>query len=79
MGEALEIRIEKAWLSLNNGHPKTLREVLLTPSLRIVGTNPRDAIPKFSRIVGTFTSAVTLIDFRDAVFTVYDEMHGDIA
>lgn len=77
MSEALELRIEHAWIELC-GYAKSSTKVTLylTPRAAIwgFGGDRNRCMPKDCRVVGTYTKAITLADFRSDVFHVYDEM-----
>lgn len=69
---ALEIEVEGAWVLLTTRRRPT--EVRLTKTGRIVGIN-RSTWSADGEVVGVYTRAVSLMDFRDDVFHVFEEMH----
>lgn len=73
MSEALEIRIEEAWMQLIRMAPSRSRCVYLTKSrLLIWGERATRQIHLIE--VGTYNREITLVDFREDVFFANDKM-----
>ena len=69
--EAFELEIERVWvLLIEMRRPVTLR---ITDEAKIIGIRPSD--PKFAGVeIGTFSRGISLADFREEAFFVFDEM-----
>ena len=68
---ALELEIERAWVLL--GQKRGACVVRLTRSGRLVGLTPSNKSAD-GEDVGTYTRAVSLMEFRADVFCVFEEM-----
>lgn len=69
--KALSIRLEDAWLALDGLRGGVKRTLHLTRTHHISALGDRASVE-----IGTFTRAVSLVDFREAVFAAFEELKG---
>lgn len=69
--QSLELEIERAWVLL--GQKRGSCAVRLTRSGRLVGLTPSNKSVD-GEDVGTYTQAVSLMELREDVFHVFEEM-----
>jgi hypothetical protein len=69
VSEALEIAIEREWLTLST----TPRQLYLTPTGRVVNAMQASRCAKVE-FLGRFQRGIGLADFREEVFHVWDGM-----
>ena len=66
--ESFTRRIELVWCDVRNWHPSTKRTLYLTRRGCIVGYRLSQGLPVGAVEFGTFTRAIDLTDFREAIF-----------
>jgi len=72
---ALEMRIEEAWVALTTMRYNRPRTYYLSPTgLLVYDSRGGDVATAIE--IGTFTRTEDLQHFREAVFFVWNEMHG---
>lgn len=72
MSEALELEIERMWLRLANVRLRPV-SVFLARTGRLMDARAANSQPH-AREVGAYNQRVTLSEFRDDVFFVWEEM-----
>lgn len=72
MTEALELAIERAWCAIDDQLGKRL--FYLTPTHEIATCKNELCVPRGGIIIGWFTRAIHLADFRAEVFGVFEQM-----
>lgn len=74
--EALELEVERAWVSLSNLYGKKNRTFFLTESGRLLSGWVTQRTSSDLIEVGTYTRAVPLADFRADVFFAFEQTKG---